>query len=82
MTLTIVLLLHFIFFPRFVPDREFAGTDRSAKRDGPVQFEKQEEEEDPFGINEFLTRAKRAPKRHNEDTSRSSNRDTYKKRRE
>ena len=69
---------------RFVPDRGFAGTDRSAKRDGPVQFEK-DEEEDPFGFDDFLTRAKRAPKRHAEDgrsSSRSDNRDSYKKRRE
>lgn len=66
-----------------MPDREFAGTDRSAKRDGPVQFEK-DEEEDLFGINEFLDRAKRASKRHADDarTSRSDNRESYKKRRE
>ena len=52
---------------RFVPDHEFAGTDRSNKRDGPVQFEK---DEDPFGIDgisEFLTQAKHALKRHAED---------------
>ena len=69
---------------RFVPGRGFAGTDRSAKRDGPVQFKK-DEEEDPFGIKDFLTRAKRAPKRLAEDghsSSRSDNRKSYKKRRE
>jgi len=45
---------------RFVPDKEFSGTDRGAggSRSGPVQFEK--EEEDPFGLDEFLTKAKRA----------------------
>ncbi|KAI5704852.1 hypothetical protein M8J76_003906 [Diaphorina citri] len=50
---------------RFVPDKEFSGTDRSgAGRSGPVQFEKQpEEEEDPFGLDQFLTQAKRASKR-------------------
>ncbi|XP_071449895.1 puff-specific protein Bx42 [Hetaerina americana] len=46
---------------RFVPDKDFSGTDRSAaaaSRSGPVQFEK--EEEDPFGLDQFLTQAKRA----------------------
>ncbi|XP_008554939.1 puff-specific protein Bx42 [Microplitis demolitor] len=43
---------------RFVPDKEFSGTDRSAQRSGPVQFEK--DEEDPFGLDQFLTQAKRA----------------------
>ncbi|GBM08550.1 SNW domain-containing protein 1 [Araneus ventricosus] len=47
---------------RFVPDKEFAGTDRSGRREGPVQFEKQEEE-DPFGLDKFLTEAKKASKR-------------------
>ncbi|XP_044761881.1 puff-specific protein Bx42 [Coccinella septempunctata] len=47
---------------RFVPDKEFGGTDRSAaaSRSGPVQFEK---EEDPFGLDQFLSQAKRASKR-------------------
>ena len=44
---------------RFVPDKEFTGTDRSQVRDGPVQFEKAVEE-DPFGLNQFLTEAKKA----------------------
>ena len=35
-------------------------------RDGPVQFEK-EVDEDPFGLNKFLTEAKKA-KRPSEDT--------------
>ncbi|XP_014206032.1 puff-specific protein Bx42 [Copidosoma floridanum] len=44
---------------RFVPDKEFSGTDRTgAARSGPVQFEK--EEEDPFGLDQFLKQAKRA----------------------
>ncbi len=46
---------------RFVPDKEFSGTDRSggagSSRSGPVQFEK---EEDPFGLDQFLDTAKRA----------------------
>ncbi|KAG8190087.1 hypothetical protein JTE90_006027 [Oedothorax gibbosus] len=50
---------------RFVPDKEFAGTDRSARREGPVQFEK--EEEDPFGLDKFLTEAKKASKRPTDD---------------
>lgn len=46
---------------RFVPDKEFSGTDRSVGgRQGPVQFEK---EEDPFGLDQFLSQAKRASKR-------------------
>ncbi|XP_058799473.1 puff-specific protein Bx42 isoform X1 [Phymastichus coffea] len=44
---------------RFVPDKEFSGTDRTgAARSGPVQFEK--EEEDPFGLDRFLKEAKTA----------------------
>ncbi|KAJ8917408.1 hypothetical protein NQ315_005454 [Exocentrus adspersus] len=46
---------------RFVPDKEFDGTDRSGTgRSGPVQFEK---EEDPFGLDQFLSQAKKASKR-------------------
>ncbi|XP_075547999.1 puff-specific protein Bx42 [Dermacentor variabilis] len=51
---------------RFVPDKEFSGTDRSSRRDGPVQFERLEEE-DPFGLDKFLTEAKKASKRPTED---------------
>ncbi|KAL7297953.1 puff-specific protein Bx42 [Trichogramma pretiosum] len=44
---------------RFVPDKEFSGTDRTGSaRSGPVQFEK--EEEDPFGLSKFLKQAKGA----------------------
>lgn len=46
---------------RFAPDKEFAGADRSQTRDGPVQFEK--EEEDPFQLDKFLQEAKRGGKR-------------------
>ncbi|XP_046338629.1 SNW domain-containing protein 1-like [Haliotis rufescens] len=55
---------------RFVPDREFEGTDRSRRRDGPVQFE-QDVEEDLFGLDKFFTEAKRGQKRAGDD-SRSS----------
>ncbi|KAL7298093.1 hypothetical protein TKK_0009098 [Trichogramma kaykai] len=42
---------------RFVPDKEFSGTDRTGSaRSGPVQFEK--EEEDPFGLSKLLKQAK------------------------
>ena len=44
---------------RFVPDRGFSGADQAPTRDGPVQFEK-DTEEDPFGLNKFLTEAKKA----------------------
>lgn len=43
---------------KFVPDKEFSGTDRSVVRTGPVQFEK--DAEDPFGLDRFLKQAKRA----------------------
>ncbi|XP_026466314.1 puff-specific protein Bx42-like [Ctenocephalides felis] len=60
---------------RFVPDKDFSGVDRSgpsAPRSGPVQFER---EEDPFGLDQFLNQAKRAPKaqkpdEHNDDSKR------------
>lgn len=51
---------------RFVPDKEFSGAGAGpggappAPRAGPVQFEK---EEDPFGLDQFLSQAKRASKR-------------------
>ncbi|KAL3279917.1 hypothetical protein HHI36_017424 [Cryptolaemus montrouzieri] len=62
---------------RFVPDKEFGGTDRSATaaRSGPVQFEK---EEDPFGLDQFLSQAKRASKR--KEPERRDDRDKRKRR--
>lgn len=42
---------------KFAPDKEFSGVDRSHTRDGPVQFER--DEEDPFEIGKFLQEAKR-----------------------
>ncbi|XP_015594725.1 puff-specific protein Bx42 [Cephus cinctus] len=58
---------------RFVPDKEFSGTDRSATRSGPVQFEK--DEEDPFGLDQFLKQAKRASS-SNATTKRKEDRET------
>ena len=65
---------------RFVPDKSFAGVDRAdvGKRDGPVQFEKQPEEEDPFGLDKFLTEAKKASKRP-ETEANYENRASYKR---
>lgn len=56
---------------RFVPDKEFSGTDRSAQnqRSGPVQFEK---EEDPFGLDQFLNMAKRTKRKDDKGASSSS----------
>lgn len=56
---------------RFVPDKEFSGTDRSAQnaRTGPVQFEK---EEDPFGLDQFLNMAKRTKRKDDKGASSSS----------
>lgn len=67
---------------RFVPDKEFSGTDRTARREGPVQFEKQQEEEDPFGLDKFLTEAKKASKRPTDERDHHSNRDHSKRRKE
>ncbi|GAB6020678.1 SNW domain-containing protein 1 [Chamberlinius hualienensis] len=69
---------------RFVPDKEFSGTDRTVRRDGPVQFERHEED-DPFGLDKFLTEAKKASKRPTEsdrDRNRDHDRDRSKRRRD
>ncbi|TGZ69802.1 hypothetical protein CRM22_003527 [Opisthorchis felineus] len=52
---------------RFVPDREFAGADHGRRLDGPVQFER--DEEDPFNLSKFLSEAKKAQKRPGENIS-------------
>ena len=68
---------------RFIPDKEFSGTERgtgAGSRDGPVQFEKVEED-DPFGLNPFLSDARKAQKRPGGEESRYSSRDTERKRR-
>lgn len=65
---------------RFVPDKSFSGIERGAdapKRDGPVQFEKHVEEDDLFGLDKFLTEAKKASKRP--DEANYENRASYKR---
>lgn len=62
-----------MFYPyRFVPDKGFAGADSSRRRDGPVQFER-EEEEDVFGLDNFFKTVKKADKRQADER----NRDDY-----
>ncbi|KAL5249794.1 hypothetical protein ACHWQZ_G018571 [Mnemiopsis leidyi] len=58
---------------RFVADKEFAGADHSRSHDGPVQFEKDIVEEDPFGLTQFLTDVKNL-KRPRDDDSKSRKR--------
>ncbi|GFO48300.1 puff-specific protein bx42 [Plakobranchus ocellatus] len=55
---------------RFVPDKDFEGTDRNRRREGPVQFTR-DVEEDPFNLDRFMTDAKKGLKRSGDD-SRSS----------
>ncbi|VDD75429.1 unnamed protein product [Mesocestoides corti] len=63
---------------QFVPERGFAGADRSHRLDGPVQFERGGD--DPFNVSTFLLEAKKADKRPG-DSATISNRDTtYRKR--
>ena len=68
---------------RFVPDKDFSGTDRTAGagRSGPVQFEK--DEDDPFGLDQFLDTAKRASNKRSGDDRRDRDRggDSFSKRR-
>ncbi|XP_047330288.1 SNW/SKI-interacting protein A [Impatiens glandulifera] len=49
---------------RFKPDKAFVGTsDKNGPRDRPVEFEKEAvEEEDPFGLDQFLTEVKKGKK--------------------
>ncbi|CAN1232337.1 SNW/SKI-interacting protein [Linum perenne] len=48
---------------RFKPDRAFTGTaDRAPPRDRPVEFDKEAEEADPFGLDQFLTEVKKGKK--------------------
>ncbi|KAF9605472.1 hypothetical protein IFM89_017491 [Coptis chinensis] len=48
---------------RFKPDKGFAGAnERAGPRDKPVEFEKQVEEADPFGLDHFLTEVKKGKK--------------------
>jgi SNW domain-containing protein 1 len=58
---------------KFKPNRDFSGVDRSRRaepRRAPVEFEK---EEDPFGLDEFLTEAKETQKKKPLDHIGSSN---------
>lgn len=64
----------------FVPDKQFAGTDRSQKRDGPVQFEK--DDDDIFGLTKFLEDAKKGAKRQATDDRSSSKYDRKRERRD
>ncbi|EEF31786.1 nuclear protein skip, putative [Ricinus communis] len=48
---------------RFKPDKAFAGTsEKAGPRDRPVEFEKDAEEADPFGLDQFLTEVKKGKK--------------------
>ncbi|KAK1588669.1 hypothetical protein Q3G72_025741 [Acer saccharum] len=48
---------------RFKPDKGFAGSsERSGPRDRPLEFEKEAEEADPFGLDQFLTEVKKGKK--------------------
>ncbi|BHF65554.1 hypothetical protein SprV_0200856700 [Sparganum proliferum] len=69
---------------KFVPGREFSGTDRGHRLDGPVQFEKGAvEEEDPFNLSKFLLEAKKSQKRPGDSsTDTSANRDTTHRKRD
>ncbi|XP_043929984.1 SNW domain-containing protein 1 isoform X1 [Protopterus annectens] len=62
---------------RFVPDKEFSGSDRRQRREGPVQFE-----EDPFGLDKFLEEAKQhGGSKRPSDSGRSKEHEHDKKRR-
>lgn len=66
---------------RFVPDKEFSGTDRKNPRQGPVQFEK---EDDIFQLDKFLDTAKTGSKRKDDaaGSSKSSEHSDKKRRRD
>ncbi len=49
--LIIERVLIYLFYFSFEQERGFKGADRAAPRDGPVQFQR---EEDPFGLSDFL----------------------------
>lgn len=48
---------HLYKAPRINKDIDFSNSDRTNNRSGPVQFERPEE--DPFGLDQFLSLAKR-----------------------
>ncbi|XP_059634918.1 SNW/SKI-interacting protein A-like [Cornus florida] len=48
---------------RFKPDKGFGGASgKTGPRDRPVEFEKEAEEADPFGLDQFLTEVKKGKK--------------------
>ncbi|XP_059636712.1 SNW/SKI-interacting protein A-like [Cornus florida] len=48
---------------RFKPDKGFGGTSgKTGPRDRPVEFEKEAEEADPFGLDQFLIEVKKGKK--------------------
>jgi SNW domain-containing protein 1 len=50
---------------KFRPEKDFRGVDRdapSSRGNNPVQFEREEQEVDPFGLDQFLTDAKKGKK--------------------
>lgn len=57
---------------RFVPEKGFAGADKSLKRSGPVEFEKDQGNDDPFGLDRFLTEAKKGSKKAKPSSSSTS----------
>lgn len=62
---------------RFVPEKGFGGVDRNAKRSGPVEFEKDgknEDEDDPFGLDRFLAAAKQTSKKPKTSSTSTSSR--------
>lgn len=74
---------------RFVPEKGFSGADRNAKREGPVAFEKatassgsssKMTEDDPFGLNLFLSEAKKASQSKHE--SKRDSRSSHKRRKD
>lgn len=82
-----VIIISGVLSVRFVPDKQFAGTDRTQKRDGPVQFEK--DEDDIFGLSvlQFLEDAKkggskRTAERDDRGAASSSRHDRKRERRE
>ncbi|XP_074592951.1 puff-specific protein Bx42 [Brevipalpus obovatus] len=68
---------------KFTPDKGFEGMAPRGERDGPVTFEKapkeKEEEDDPFGIADFLKEAKKSSKRKE---SNHEHRGSYKKKKD
>lgn len=63
---------------RFAPDKGFAGIDGASSRNGPVQFEK--EEEDPFQVDKLFQDAKLGGKRsekHDKDYDKSAKRSKH-----